>query len=162
ALRIDIGPLSLDSVVDNPGAFPQHVLPQTESGHWIEVVAVSDDFAIPQPRFHLFLPRCGNSWVCDCPPGGTHHCSAGQRRHHLFLTIHTPPSPRLARLRLGVYFENNLVQSQALTARVEVTEGPGEGHRSWIDYSLTTALRDVGFLPRRALHIMTNRDEHGT
>jgi|RhiMetdeSRZDD1v2_1073273.scaffolds.fasta_scaffold29260_2 hypothetical protein len=72
-LRIDIGPLSADSIVANAATqpFPSERLPSTEVGYWLEVVAVSDKFAVPERAYPMFLPRLGPSWVCDCVPGAS-------------------------------------------------------------------------------------------
>jgi hypothetical protein len=161
-LRVNIGPFSPDSVVENPGEFPEKLLPETEIGHWLEVVTVSDDFAIPKRRHYLFLPEIGPSWVCECPPGGDHNCSNDGRERYLFIPIRAPQKPSEARLRIAVYYQNNLVQSQLLTAQIVEAEQEAIGHKSWIDYTITAALGDVGFLPARTLNILTNYNDDGT
>ncbi|MFN0086407.1 MAG: hypothetical protein ACKVX9_13550 [Blastocatellia bacterium] len=157
-LRFDIGPLSAASVVTNAeqNAFPSHLLPRSEEGQWLEVVAASDDFTIPRRRHSLFLPASGPSWVCGCRPGGAHTCDGGARADHLFIPITAPTEAGSARLRLAVYYANNLVQSQLLTAEVSEAPGASGGYSSSIDYTLTANLRDVRFLPERTLHILTN------
>jgi hypothetical protein len=161
-LRLDIGPLSAASVVENPAKLPEELLPQTEDGHWLEMVAVSDDFQIEQIRHHFFLPRSGAGWRCACPPGGAHGCLPHQRQAYLYIPLRAPAQVGDAGLRLAVYYENNLVQSQRLTARIVKHERQGAGHRSWIDYTLTAALSEVDFLPPRTLNILTNHNQDGT
>src|SRR5207249_1845673 len=121
-LRIDIGRLSADSVVKNPRVFPVDRLPPSESGYWFEVAVLSDDFVV-RPRLRsLFLPRTGSSWVCDCTPGGDHSCTPGVRSPYLLIDVRAPEVPGIAHLRLAVYYRNNLVQSQLLSAEILAKE----------------------------------------
>jgi hypothetical protein len=76
--------------------------------------------------------------------------------------LRSPGESREARLRIGIYFANNLVQSQLLTARIEDTERSGAGHHSRTDYTLTSFLADVSFLPQRAFHVLTNDSPEGS
>jgi len=161
-LRIDVGALSPQSVVRNAERLPAELLPPTEDGHWLEVFASSKDFSIPQRRHHLFLPQEGPGWVCGCRPGNAHTCRPAERGSHLFIGLKTPPEPGLARVRLGVYCEKNLVQSQLLTAEIAEAEQQGQGHSSWIDYTLAARLTDLSFLPPRAINILTNESADGS
>ncbi|HKO99856.1 MAG TPA: hypothetical protein VJU86_22970 [Pyrinomonadaceae bacterium] len=172
-LRLDIGALSPDTAVRNPEAFPSKLLPRTETGHWLEVVAVSDEFRMfdlerERLRHHLFLPKEGPSWVCTCSPGGAHTCSPKERSPYLFIglqppTLKTNETSRIAHIRIGIYYQKNLVQSQLLTAGVSKTGKEGEGYFSDIDYTLTAELMDLSVLPHeRTINILTNQNVDGT
>jgi hypothetical protein len=163
-LRLDIGLLSSDSVVENAVShpFPTELLPETEEGHWLEVVVVSDDFTISRRRYNLFLPNSGASWVCNCPPGGDHTCSKDSRNPYLFIPLTAPERAGIAHLRIAIYYEKNLIQSQFLTAQINGAEQKAGGYSSRIDYTLTADLRNVSFLPPRTLHILTNQNLDGT
>jgi tetratricopeptide (TPR) repeat protein len=164
ALRLNIGPLLDESVVQNAEQhlFPVHLLPPTNVGYWLEVIVVSDDFVIPVRQHHLFLPRLGPSWVCDCPPGKDHQCSENERLPYLFIPIQTPEQSQVAQLRIAIYHQKNLIQSQLLTAKITEVEQSGAGYSSIIDYTLTSDLRDLSFLPPRTLHILTNDNGDGS
>jgi tetratricopeptide (TPR) repeat protein len=164
ALRLNIGPLLNESVVQNADQypFPVQLLPPTNIGYWLEVIVVSDDFVVPFRQHHLFLPRLGSSWECDCPPGKNHQCSENERQPYLFVPIQTPELPGIAQLRIAIYYQRNLIQSQLLTAKIVEMEQRGEGHSSIIDYTLTSDLRDLSFLPPRTLHILTNDNADGS
>jgi hypothetical protein len=162
ALRVDIGVRSEDSIIDNPSPFPDEKLPPSETGHWLEVVTVSDDFTIPEPRHFLFLPRTGASWVCSCPPGSQFHLPGCEHQDYLYIPLTAPNKSGEATIRLGIYFANNLVESQLLTAHVGDPGQPGSGLRSHIDYSLNASLADISFLPPRTLNILTNQNTDGT
>jgi tetratricopeptide (TPR) repeat protein len=163
-LRIDIGELSVESVVENAilNPFPADKLPGDMDGHWLEVVIVSDDFKLARSRYHLFLPNIGSSWVCDCTPGQEHNCIQSARHAYLFVPVSSPSAPGPAELRIGLYYANNLVQSQLLSAEILPEERVGAGYRSWIDYTLTAQLKKVDFLTSRSLNILTNRNQDGS
>ena len=161
-VRVDIGDLSPESVVQNATPFPDGLLPETKTGHWLEAVAVSDDFRVEPSRHYLFLPKGGASWVCDCAPGGKHTCTKQTRRPYVLIPVKTPRESTAARLRLCIYYQNNLIQSQLLTAEIVQTERQGAGYSSYIDYTLTAKLNDISFLPARTLNIFTNENANGT
>jgi multiple sugar transport system ATP-binding protein len=162
-LRVDIGPVSLESVVVNRERhpFPDEVLPDTKQGHWLEVLAISTDFRVPDGRRDLFLPKEGIAWTCPCQPGGSHACAADARERFLRIQLTTPSRACAAQLRLGVYYEKNLLQSQLLTAQVGDT-ADANGYGSWIDYTMTSGLVDVHLLAPRQLNILTNENADGT
>jgi hypothetical protein len=161
-LRLDIGPLSPESVVAKPVPFPSEQLPASDVGHWLDIVASSDDFTVEPRPTKLFLPTAGPSWVCACKPGGPHSCEPASRSRHLFIALRSPEKPGDAQLRVGIYFCNNLVQSLRLSARIEAEERDGLGHHSEVDYTLTNFLADVSFLKPRTLHVLTNDNPEGT
>jgi hypothetical protein len=142
-LRLDIGPISPESVVADPPHFPADRLPEDAEGHWLDIVASSSDFLIPEEVARLFLPRASHSG-------------------YLFLPVRTPEKAGDARVRIGLYFANNLVQSMLLRARIEATEQSGRGYSAAVDYTLTNFLSDVSFLKPRTFHILTNDESKGT
>lgn len=168
-LNLNIGPLSKNSVVTNAlaNAFPSQLLPQTEEGYWLEVIAVSAEFGLAEKRQDLFLPKVGASWVCDCPPGGTHVCTPETRRDYSVIPLTASAEPGKGTIRIGIYYAKNLIQSQLLTADVVGAHAAGagrtgEGYASTIDYTLSASLSKLDFLPERQLHILTNLNSDGT
>jgi hypothetical protein len=165
-LRLAIGTWSSDTIVANRTSFPTNLLPPTTAGHWLEVVAVSDECVLPHRRYHLFLPRTGSSWVCRCSPGGEHACTPDGRQPYLFVPLLTPHDPAMARVRIGVYYRNNLVQSILVTARIDQSEHhsehQGDGQRAWVDYTLTATLSDFEALPSRTFSILTTDNGSGS
>jgi hypothetical protein len=163
-LRLDIGPLSPESVVEQPGwsPFPADLLPPSDDGHWLEVLAVSSDFEISLARGWLFLPQTGAGWVCDCRPGGAHRCRSESRKPHLTLRVIAPERPGSAELRIAVYCGKNLVQSQLLVAQVGEIERAGTGYFSRVDYTLSAGLADLERFPAQAMNILTNDSGDGT
>jgi multiple sugar transport system ATP-binding protein len=162
-IRVDIGTLSADSVVVNPldRPFPDEHLPRSADGHWLEVLAVSDDVDVDRRRHRLFLPLTGQSWVCSCPSDQAHTCSGADRGDHLYLQLTTREQPMVAAVRLAVYHRNNCLQSQLLTMNVGGPPKAVEGHASFIDYSLTSDLETLEHLPARSLNILVNESPGG-
>ena len=161
-LHVDIGPLSAESAVVNPGSFPEDKLPPSSEGWWLEAIAVSDDFKVDQKRHPFFLPLHGPSWVCTCQPDGPHTCTPLERQSHLVIPLMAPMEPGTHTLRLTIYFKKNALESLLLTAHVSPTRQPGEGYRLVTDYRLTARLDSVDFLPERRLNILVNQNLNGT
>ena len=161
-LRVDIGQLSPESVIVHPVRFPDENLPASQTGWWLEAIAASDEFKIAVERHHFFLPRQGPSWVCHCQPGKAHVCSANERQRFLFIPVTTPAEEGHKTLRLTIYFRKNVVQSLLLTAEVARAEKTGGGYQAQIDFSLTTRLDDMDFLPKRSANILMNQNMNGT
>jgi hypothetical protein len=164
SLRLDIGPLSQNSVVANAleHPVPVNLLPETMDGHWLQAVVVSDEFTLNRRRFNLFLPRIGPSWVCDCLPGSQHTCEIYSRQQYLYISLRAPSQTGPAHLRLSLYYQNNLVQSQMFTANIAEEEQMGEGFASIIDYTLNGKLDDLSYLPERKINILTSLNSDGT
>ncbi|WP_220211445.1 MFS transporter [Reticulibacter mediterranei] len=156
-LRLDISPFLDESVLQTVSH-----LPSTTHGYWLEVIVISDDVGIPLHRHPLFLPKLGPSWVCNCSPGKEHHCRENERRPYLFVPIQTPAQPRIARVRIALYYQKNLLQSQLLSAQIAEREQAGAGQSSIIDYTLASDLRDLSFLPPRTVNILTNDTADGS
>jgi hypothetical protein len=180
-LQVDIGPWSSNSAVENPVPVPTEKLPPSQEGHWLEVIAASDDFRLELRRYDIFLPRVGASFSCGCEPGSLHKCKQSERQTFLYIPVVAPGlrdrikrgSPatqgqktddtyRSARLRLAIYFQKNLVQSLLLTATISPMNVGDTGYSLRVDYSLTADLSDVSFLPERTLNILTNDNVDGS
>lgn len=163
-IQLNIGVLSPFSIIENAEKhpFPVEHLPETKSGHWLEILVVSEDFSIRCSNYDLFLPEVGSSWGCDCQRGSEHTCKKQKRESHLFIPVESPGSPMNAQLRICIYYEKNLVQSISLTAKVLKSEQEGEGCSAWIDYSLSSRMSNVSSLPSRTLNIFTNHNTDGS
>ncbi|MBI4259983.1 MAG: hypothetical protein HY658_05400 [Actinobacteria bacterium] len=163
-LRLDIGELSPESVVENAREWPvpEHLLPRREGGHWLDALVVSDTLDVETDRYPLFLPDRGSSWVCACEPGFEHRCPEDEREPYVRIAFRTLDEPGTADMRIGLYHEGNLVQSQLLRAEVLESEEDGHPHRSRIDYTLTAHLGDLAGLAPRSLNVLTNRNGDGT
>jgi chaperonin GroEL len=171
-LHLSIGRKLDFSVVEDPAPFPADKLPPNPVGHWLEVLAISDDFRLGQKLHHLFLPAKGEAFVCSCSPGKEHICKESERRFNLAMPITTPSISdsgeqnvaRRAQLRIAIYFRKNLVQSLLLKARISnetQSQTRVKSYRARIDYSLTSNLSDIGALPVRTLNILTNDNGDG-
>jgi hypothetical protein len=165
-LRLDIGDLSPDSVVENAGTnpFPSKSLPASRHGHWLQVVIAASGLATERKRYDLFLPNRGASWVCKCAPNSVHSCAPQNRKRYLSIPVQVPPAAGVGTLRIAIYFRKNLIQSQLLVARIGATESvPLEkGYSSIIDYTLSGDLLGLSSFPRRDLHILSNANEDGS
>jgi hypothetical protein len=148
-LLVDVGPRwdKLESLVTGSAEFPERALPPSEAGHLLDVVFLSEDFSPPLVSGRIFLPyNSGRSGVWK---GEGQRVEAGP----VALTVRVRGFPeqdkrtlRTAHGRLGVYFENNLLQS----ARVRVTVGrersaaAAEPNVIEVDYVLSGSFQDVG------------------
>ncbi|MDB6104576.1 MAG: groEL [Gammaproteobacteria bacterium] len=161
-LRIDIGAYRRDSLDVDPTPVPEEALPETDDGHWLEIVVASEelDFKTEAPRHSLFLPKTGPSWICRCKSGTPHVCTPDKRQPFLYFRFETGRDPGAARVRLGLYHEGNLLQSQLIRVTIaedEVNTTPAEART---DYRLIAGLGEVPPLPARQLSILTNDNEN--
>ena len=161
-LRVDIGRLSPESVITNPGNFPADKLPSSNEGWWLEAIAASDDFKVEPKRHDFFLPVNGPSWVCTCQPGEPHHCTPAERQPYLYIPVQAPAEPGSKTLRLTIYFRKNAVQSLLLTAHVGQAGRAIGGNHAEIDFSLTARLDTLDFLSERRASILINQNMVGT
>ncbi len=168
-LRIDIGGMSPDSVVENAGAnpFPSEALPPSEHGHWLQVAVAPGGFRMDRRRYDLYLPNSGASWVCPCRPNAAHRCRKEDRKRYLGIPVRTAVYTKargVDAMRIAIYFQNNLVQSQLLRAHLTAREDApsGGGHSSVIDYTLSADFTGLAAFPRRDLHILTNANDDGS
>ncbi|MFJ1543376.1 hypothetical protein ACIODS_33085 [Micromonospora chalcea] len=152
-LRVDIGPWSEQSIVENPVRFPDEELPPTRVGYWLTAAVTSEDFAVDSSEQPIFLPVEGRAWTCTCSPGTRHTCRVGERSPFLFFPVTAPAEPGRAELRLTVTHRGGLVQSQLVTTDVRPREGIGFGAHARIDYSLGGLLDQVNSLPSRGVNV---------
>lgn len=162
-LRVDIGARSVETIVEaasQPG-FPAERLPPKD-GHWLEVTVSSDRFDVPSAPTPLFLPRRGASWTCRCAPGSPHACLPDERDPYAFVDIGAPSEPGHERLRVALWYSNNVVQSLLVEVDVVASQGdPGRQH-AHVDFTLTHNLTDLGALPARAVGVLVNDRHDGT
>ncbi|GHN00338.1 hypothetical protein WSM22_18270 [Cytophagales bacterium WSM2-2] len=79
----------------------------------------------------------------------------------LRFSLRTKSEEQSARLRVGIYFRNNLIQS--LIVKAVISNYPPSGSNSArVDFSLTTDLVDFEHLTDRAINIATNYSGVGT
>jgi hypothetical protein len=161
-LRVDIGVLARESVVENPVEFPAQLLePSSTEGYWLELVATSHDLDVSSAINRFFLPFAGASWVCGCP-GPEHLCVEHERRRFLYVSFSTRDANADADLRCTIYYRNNAVQSASI--RLVVADG-GEhsgAQRAVIDYTLSRHFAELERLPARRLNLLTNQTPGGT
>lgn len=157
-VRFDIGELSSESVVANAAEnpVPVELLPRTQEGHWLELAVTSPQFETPDTVYPLFLPNGGPSFVCGCAPHGPHGCTPDERDEYVLVPVRAPDEPGTAHLRIALYYRNNVVQTQLLTADVVEHESNAGSHAAAVDFTLTADLRDLGGLEERTLSIVTN------
>jgi len=146
-LRVDIGRLSIDSIVVTPDRFPAELVPATDEGTWLDIVAVSEDFRLPKRRFPLFLPRHGASWVCGCRPGERHTCTPEQRGRYLYIPVEVPAESGPARLRVTICAGTTQVQSLVVYADIGPDERTGTPQSATVDFTLTAGMSDLRRLP---------------
>ncbi|MBO3752521.1 hypothetical protein J5X84_41240 [Streptosporangiaceae bacterium NEAU-GS5] len=161
-LRIDIGPWSTDSIVENPVRFPADHLPATRVGYWLLVAVNSVEFVVDSRQRPFFLPARGPGWICQCPPGTRHTCRAEERSPYLFIDIATPATQGRADLRLTITYGGGLVQSQFVTADIREVERSGAGTRARIDFTLAGLFDTVGTLPQRDMNVTTEQGSDGS
>lgn len=154
-LRLDIGPLSAESQVENAKPLPSLVQRKAD----IDVMVSSTDFAVGRDADAVADGRGdrvahGRFLLPD--DGGEGRTPDGE----LYLTFHlrAPTQPGTARCRIGYYFRNALVQSQLLTAAV----GADGGFSIRIDFTLSETLADLAVIPERPrLSVLTNDNGDG-
>jgi chaperonin GroEL len=161
-LRVDIGPYRHESLESNPEPVPEEALPKNENGHWLEVVVSSNEleFAPAAARSSLFLPKTGPSWVCQCQPGSQHACAEHERNGFLYIPFMVASSEAgRARVRLGLYYARNLLQSQLIRATIAPQEIEAAPAHAVTDYRIIAGLGQLPSLPPRHLNILTNDNE---
>jgi hypothetical protein len=161
-LRVDVGPWSEQSIVDNPMRFPDEELGPTRVGYWLSAAVTSEDFAVDSREWPIFLPAEGRAWTCACNPGTRHTCQVRERSPFLVFPVTTPAEPGRADLRLTVTHRGSLVQSQVVTTDVRPREGTGLGTHARIAYSLGGLLDQVNLLPSRGVNVTTGQVMDGT
>jgi hypothetical protein len=145
--NLNIGRPRPQSHVERPVVIPEEQLEPfyEDGGLELRVILFSDDFEIPEPEQPLRLPR---------PPQASRIAS---------FTVRAPSRPGRVRLRAGVYFRQNLLQSLLVTAEVTSrAETREHGNEARVDFALMGNLRDVERYPERTLNIVANDSGDGT
>ena len=150
-LRVDIGPLSPDTLVRRPSEFREDLLPEKPEGHWIDVLVSSTEFELEDGSTasgRLFLPE------------GKGKARTEDGDAYLYFPMRAPSIAGLAYARIGFYYEGNLLQSYRLVADlggatpVYADEEP--------DFMLSETMADVAQLEPRRLSILTNDNADGS
>jgi hypothetical protein len=161
-VRVDVGPWSAESVVDNPSPVPTELLqPASSEGFWFDVLVVSSDVDVAPELHRLFLPFSGPSWVCGCE-GSEHTCSPEDRQPILYVPIRTEAAVGQAWLRCTLYSRNNAVQSVRVDFMVGAGKAEGDNIAGVVDFNLARDAGDAKLLPPRNLSVLTNESQIGT
>jgi kumamolisin len=148
-LRLDIGPLSAASQVENPTVLPEIVQGAAE----LEVMVSSTDFVVgndPTPSTKRAGSVAHGRFLL--PAGGGRGVTPDGKRHFM-VRLRAPSKRGIARCRIGYYFRNALVQSQILRAAV----GTIGGLSLRTDFTLSHSLTDLDQIAERPrLSILTN------
>ena len=146
-LVVQIGPRLIESNVRAPVAIPEAVLEPFygAAGVELEVAVFSSDFSVDNDRQRLMLGRVGPSRALP------------------FRVTALRPAPS-ARLRVGIYFKQNLLQCLLVTAEVTegVRTGRASGNQAEVEYVLSGDLENVERFPQRSFNIVTNERPDGT
>jgi hypothetical protein len=149
-LCLNIGPHSALSIVRNPASIQDDQLEivrkRGAAGVDLRVVLFSPDFAIEHAERRLFLPH---------PPAAS---------DSLRFAVRTPENVGPAWLRVGVYYENNLLQSLLIRAQIgRSTRHPDVmGNHAEVEWVLSGSLRDIERFKPKTVNILTNETPSGT
>ncbi|MBI4546211.1 MAG: hypothetical protein HY703_13515, partial [Gemmatimonadetes bacterium] len=143
-LLVDVGPRwdKLSSIVAGSGGFPEQALPPDRDGYVIRVVVISSDFTPHTASAEMWVPRhTGRSrpYIQGKPAGRSGPVALRLVTPELPRRGATPGEPFVARARLSLYHENNLLQSAVVCANV-TRDAPVElatPNAVEVDYALT-------------------------
>jgi hypothetical protein len=159
-VRVDVN-LCADGLASDPrrAAYRGDLLPRPEAGHGLQVVVASASFKVDTVPYRYFVPAAGPGHTCSCGEGDACR-EAGEP--HLFIPVQAPRRAGQHRLRVVVYYRNNVVQSQRVTAHVGAAPRRGAAIRGEVDFNLTKAFTDLGAVEPRSVSILTNDNQDGT
>ena len=142
---VQVGVAAERSIVHNAMGLPENEMTRfySEDGLPLRVVIFSSDFKFETREQVLVLPR---------PP---------QESRPLTFHVLTPQKERIASLRVGIYFKQNLLQSLVVQAAVGGVKW-AFGNRAEVDFALSGKLHDVEHLPPRTINIAMNDKGDGT
>jgi eukaryotic-like serine/threonine-protein kinase len=165
-LRVDIGPPSSLSQVEEPVPFPDRELPAGDLV--IDVVVTSTSFSVGPFTAGTGRPSipAGHAHASQFVlPGDGGPARAADGGPGLAFVLAAPRSPGLARLRIIYYFRGAIVQSQLLTARIGAPVPKGGQATTWslvTDYTITRYLPGIADITRRRrLSVVLNGDGAG-
>lgn len=152
-LVLQIGNRKAYSNVRSPVPFPdeyiKNIQPGTGAGVELIVKLFSNDLTIAEPEKDLTL----------LPPPA--------ESNEVVFNIRTGPKQKEVRLRAGIYYRNNLVQSVIVRATVmgwwQRIWGNQSKAGNWteVDFSLNDYLTDLEYLQERTLTIAVNGNDRG-
>ncbi|MEP7344706.1 MAG: CHAT domain-containing protein, partial [Gemmatimonadaceae bacterium] len=148
AFALQIGPRRAESNVRAPVAIPEDALAPFYDGGGValDVVLFSDDFDVSDGMASLVLPRSGASPEVN-------------------IRVTAPKRRGAARLRAGVYYRRNLLQSLLITVAI-VNEGsasePSLGNSAEVEYALSGTLQDIERFAPRTVNVLTNEKPDGS
>jgi hypothetical protein len=159
-LLVRIGQYDVQSLVVNPQEHPfPDELPATREGHWLDVVASSNEVTLNDERHRLFLPVSGESWTCMCNPDEPHSCEVQERHPYVRIPLRTPKQACMATVEVAVYYRAAVVHAQTVTLPVDV---PGKiGPSATITYSLTSLFVSLNEFAERAMSFLSHTDHEG-
>ena len=143
-VRVQIGVRSLRSLVVGlaPGVDP--LLPPSVGGHVLDVALFPLDFRAAGPRVvSVHLPPTGPSAVAT-------------------FDVQAPARVGAARLRVGVYYRDHLLQSWALDAQVRDEEAESAALTATLVFSRTRRLEDLDAFGPRAVSLGLNQTPRGS
>jgi len=147
-LNLNIGARSSLTNVHDPAPIPEEELEPHYDAEGLElrVVVFSSDFEIEDAVAALVLP----------PPPAASDLAR--------FTLKAPPEPGSAWARVGVYYENNLLQS--LLVHAQITAGESIPHPSGnvadVEWVLSGSLRNLERFDRKTVNLLTNETPNGT
>ncbi|MFB0565304.1 MAG: hypothetical protein ACETWK_06445 [Candidatus Aminicenantaceae bacterium] len=146
--KIQIGRRSEINIIRGPKAIPEKELERfySKEGLELDVVLSSDEFVIKEPVKKMKLPR---------PP---------YESKEVTFELTAPEGTGLARLRAGIYYKNNLLQS--ILIKVAITKGPQRGlslgNRAEVEFALNSSLSNIDQYKQRTINVVTNEKPNGT
>jgi hypothetical protein len=148
-LLVDVGPRwnKLHSLVTGSAEFPTQALPPNQDGYLVDVVFLSEVFTPSLVSGRIFLPRDSGRSI------PWNQVEVGPKGRPLVLKVRAPESAAdgnatawVAHGRLGLYYENNLLQSAQVAMNIS-RDGMGfapQPNKIEVDYVLSGGFQDVG------------------
>ncbi len=152
-LRVDIGALRLDSLVERAVAFPEDLLPTEDV--WVDVLLSSSDFAVGTESDDLYRGAVVERRLLLPTDGGAAVAEDGRSRYVEFV-LRAPDRRGSARARLSYLYRNTVLQSQRVDAQL------GENLEVRTDFTLSTRLgADVSVISERPRVTVIANDSPG-
>lgn len=147
--EVQIGIASKKSNVRNAVAIPEEELVRfyAKQGLTLRVVLYSSEFQIAEPEKLLILPPQPH----ESDP--------------VLFVVTSPGNNCVARMRVCIYFEQNLIQSlmvQAAIGEPQKEKASITGNMAEVDFCLSGSLTNIERFPARALNITVNERNDGT
>jgi hypothetical protein len=153
-LRVDIGALQQESLVERPVAFPDKLLPSADVT--LEVLLSSNDFAVGNSAEKLREASVARQRL-RLPAGGGAAVSEDGKCEYIDFALRAPERPGNARARLSYVYRNTVVQSQRVDAML------GLSIRGTTDFTLSRSLAaaDVQAISERPRVALIANDSPG-